>query len=95
MRLTRSQVQHIAQLAHLSLHDEEITLYQDQLSAILAHAERLQELDTDAIAPTAAILPVNSVMRQDEPIPSMPSSDLIGNAPASAEGMIKVPPILD
>lgn len=95
MRLTRTQVKHIAHLAHLSLSDEEIALYQDQLSAILVHAERLQDLDTDAIAPTAAILSIDSVMRRDESRPSMPQKDLMGNAPASAEGMLMVPPILD
>ena len=53
MKLHREQVEHIAELARLTLSDEEKELYREQLSAILAHFERLQELDTDAIPPTA------------------------------------------
>ena len=45
MKLTREEVQHIAELARLALSDEELALYQEQLSAILEHFERLQELD--------------------------------------------------
>jgi len=95
MTLTLAQVEHIAQLAHLSLTEEEKSLYQEQLSAILEYAQRLQELDTDAIPPTATILPIHSVMRPDEPQPSMPRKDLLSNAPASAEGMFRVPVVLE
>ncbi|NIV31624.1 MAG: Asp-tRNA(Asn)/Glu-tRNA(Gln) amidotransferase subunit GatC, partial [Anaerolineae bacterium] len=52
MKLTREEVQHIAELARLALSDEELALYQEQLSAILEHFERLQELDTELIPPT-------------------------------------------
>ena len=94
MALSLAQVEHIAELAHLALTDDEKLLYQEQLSAILDYAQRLQELDTDAIPPTATILPINSVMRADEIEPSMPHEDLISNAPAAVEGMLRVPLIL-
>ena len=94
MILSLAQVEHIAELAHLSLDDDEKRLYQEQLSAILDYASKLQELDTDAIPPTAAILPIDSVMRPDEIAPSMPREDLLSNAPESDEGMLKVPPVL-
>jgi aspartyl-tRNA(Asn)/glutamyl-tRNA(Gln) amidotransferase subunit C len=94
MTLTLAQVEHIAELAHLSLTDDEKLLYQEQLSSILEYAQRLQELDTDAIPPTATILPVHSIMRTDESILSMHREDLLSNAPASAEGMFLVPIIL-
>ncbi len=94
MTLSLAQVEHIAELAHLSLAEDEKRLYQEQLSAILDYASRLQELDTDAIPPTAAILPIDSVMRPDEIEPSMPREDLISNAPEATEGMLKVPLVL-
>ncbi|MCK4315985.1 MAG: Asp-tRNA(Asn)/Glu-tRNA(Gln) amidotransferase subunit GatC, partial [Anaerolineae bacterium] len=65
MKLSREEVEHIAELARLALSDEELALYQEQLSAILEHFERLQELDTEAIPPTATVLPLRSVMRAD------------------------------
>lgn len=94
MSLTLLEVEHIAQLAHLSLTEDEKALYQHQLSAILEYARRLEELDTDAIPPTATVLPIHSVLRADETRPSMPRETLLSNAPESAEGLFLVPLIL-
>jgi aspartyl-tRNA(Asn)/glutamyl-tRNA(Gln) amidotransferase subunit C len=95
MSLSLAEVEHIAKLAHLDLSDEEKMRYREQLSAILAYAARLQALDTEAIAPTASILPVDSVMRPDEPRPSMARDELLLNAPETRDGMFQVPPILE
>ena len=94
MKLSRQEVEHIAELAKLALADEEIELYREQLSAILEHADRLQELDTAAIPPTATVLPLRNVMRDDEPGPSFPREDILANAPDSTEGCFRVPTIL-
>ena len=66
MKLSREEVEHIADLARLALSDEEVARYQEQLSAILEHFEHLQELGTEDIPPTATVLPLRSVMRADE-----------------------------
>ena len=95
MQLSREEVEHIAELARLALSDEELVLYQEQLSAILEHFERLQELDTEAIPPTATVLPLCSVMRADEPRPSFSREDILANAPAAEEGCFKVPAVLE
>ena len=95
MKLNREEVQHIAELARLALSDEELALYQEQLSAILEHFEQLQELDTDAIPPTATVLPLRSVMRDDEPRPPFSREDILANAPATEDGCFEVPAILD
>jgi len=75
------QVQHIAELAKLKLNDEEIDRMTQQLSAILDHAARLQELNTDAIPPTASVVPLQNVMREDQVAASMPRDDVLANAP--------------
>lgn len=85
MALTRAQVQHIAELAKLKLGDDELDRMTQQLSAILAHAARLQELNTDAILPTASVLPLQNVMRDDEVIPSLPRDQVLANAPDKSE----------
>jgi len=95
MKLSREEVQHIAELARLALSDEEESLYQEQLSAILEHFEQLQELDTEAIPPTATVLPLRSVMRADEAKQPLPREDVLANAPASEEGCFKVPAVLE
>ena len=85
MSLTRAQVQHIAELAKLKLTDEEIDRMTQQLSAILDHAARLQELNTDAIPPTASVLALHNVMREDLVAPSLPRDDALANAPDKDE----------
>jgi len=95
MRLNREEVEHIAALARLALREEEVALYQVQLSAILEYFERLGELDTEAIPPTATVLPLRSVMRADEPRPPLPREDILTNAPAAEEGCFRVPAVLE
>ena len=85
MPLTRAQVQHIAELARLNLSDEEIDRMTLQLSAILDYAARLQELDTEAIPPTASVVPLQNVMRDDIVTPSLPREDVLRNAPDKDE----------
>lgn len=95
MLLTREQVEHVADLAKLGLSDEEIELYRKQLSAILEYAAVLQQLDTDAIPPTATVLPLRNVMRADEPVASLSHEDALANAPAVADGYFQVRAILE
>jgi aspartyl-tRNA(Asn)/glutamyl-tRNA(Gln) amidotransferase subunit C len=94
MKLGREEVQHIAELARLALSDEELVLYQEQLSAILEYFDRLQELDTEAIPPTASVLPLRSVMRADEPGLTTAREDILANAPDAEGGCFKVPAVL-
>lgn len=95
MRLTRDQVKHVAELAKLKLTEAEIDLFQEQLSAILAYADRLDELDTASIPPTAGVLPLRSVMRADEVRPSFPREAMLDNAPDVEDGHIKVKVVLN
>ncbi len=81
MPLTRAQVQHIAELARLELSAEEMERMTEQLSAILDYASRLQELDTTAIPPTASVVPLENVMRDDTVRPSLPHDAVLANAP--------------
>lgn len=95
MKLSLAQVEHVAQLARLALSHEEKELFREQLSAILEYAERLQTLDTDEIPPTATVLPLENVMRDDEVRPSLPLADVLANAPAVEDGCFRVPVVLE
>ena len=95
MALTREQVRHVAELAKLKLTESEIALFQQQLSAILDYAERLDELDTEQIPPTAAVLPLQNVMRPDVSYRSFPRDAMLANAPAVQDGFVKVKVVLD
>ena len=95
MKLTLVEVEHIAELARLSLSEDEKTLYQEQLSAVLEYAERLQALDTSAIPPTATVLPLRSVTRADQPRDSMSREDVLANAPQVEADSFRVQAVMD
>ena len=95
MSLTLAEVEHIADLARLRLTDEEKERYREQLSAILAYIDKLKQLDTSAIEPTATVLPLRTVLRPDVVTPSLPPAELLANAPDSEAGMFRVPLVLE
>lgn len=94
MSLTREEVAQIAALARLALTADEIALFQEQLSAILDYAASLQALDTHAIPPTATVLPLHSVLREDVPGPTLPQDEALYNAPQTLAHCFLTPPIM-
>ncbi len=95
MPLSIADVEHVAELARLSLTVAEVAQYRDQLAEILDYAAILQQVDTSAIPPTATVLPLRNIMRDDEVQPSLPVEDVLANAPATADGYFKVSSILE
>jgi aspartyl-tRNA(Asn)/glutamyl-tRNA(Gln) amidotransferase subunit C len=95
MPLTIDEVRHIAFLARLELTPEEEKLYAEQLSAVLDHAARLEEVQTEHISPTASVLDLQAPLREDIPRPCPPREKILSNAPDSEEGMFRVPPVLE
>jgi len=95
MKLSQERVEHIANLAKLELSDEEVATYQAQLSAILEHFERLQELETKEIPPTATVLPLRSVTRADEVEQPLLRDEALKNAPEVEDGCFQVPAVLE
>ncbi len=96
MPLSRAQVEHVAELAKLRLTEAEIEQYTDQLSSILDHAQELSQLDTNAIPPTASVLPLRSVMADDAVHDdTLARQELLANAPDAEAGQIRVQAILD
>ena len=95
MKLSLAQVEHVARLAQLTLSDQEKELFREQLSSILEYAQRLQQLDTSAIPPTATVLPLENVMRDDQVRPSLPLASVLANAPDTKDGYFRVPVVLE
>ena len=94
-KLNLEEVETIAELAKLSLIDEEKRIFQEQLSAILEYAEILQQVDTTGIPPTASAIPLHNVMRSDEVRPSLSNEEALFNAPDADEASFKVRAVLD
>jgi aspartyl-tRNA(Asn)/glutamyl-tRNA(Gln) amidotransferase subunit C len=95
VNLSHDEVRSIAELARLDLTDDEIALYAEQLSDILAYFEHLQQVDTSHIAPATAVLPLRNVLRPDVPGQPLDPEEAIANAPDSLDNQFRVSAVLD
>jgi aspartyl-tRNA(Asn)/glutamyl-tRNA(Gln) amidotransferase subunit C len=93
--LTRAEVEHVARLARLALHDDEIEALTEQLGVILDHAAQVSALDTRDVLPTAHPLPLVNVLRADTPRPGVDRDEVLAMAPDAENGRFRVPRILD
>jgi len=94
VRITRADVEHVADLARLALTDEEIEAFTVQLGAILEHAAQVSALDTTDVPPTAHPLPLVNVLRADVPRAGLDRDEVLAEAPAAEEHRFRVPRIL-
>ena len=95
MKITRKEVEHVAKLARLALRDEEIDILTGQLSNILTYVEKLNELDTRDVDPTAHVLPIKNVLREDEVKKSLEREKAIGNASDRTDEFFRVPKVIE
>lgn len=93
-RLSHDEVRDIAELAKLALSDDEVALYAQQLSQILDYFTLLEEVDTSAVDVTASVIPLRSVMREDENPTALAPSDVVKNAPDAEANQFKVSAVL-
>jgi aspartyl-tRNA(Asn)/glutamyl-tRNA(Gln) amidotransferase subunit C len=92
MAITREQVLHVADLAHLDLTDEEVARLQEQLSAILDAVSKVSELELADVPPTSHPLDLVNVWAGDEPRPSLAADAAFANAPEREGAFFRVPP---
>jgi aspartyl-tRNA(Asn)/glutamyl-tRNA(Gln) amidotransferase subunit C len=92
--LTRADVEHVAFLARLGLTEEELARLEGQLNHILDQYEKLAELDTDAIPPTAQTIELENILREDVATPSLSAEAALANAPERDGDFFVVPAIL-
>jgi aspartyl-tRNA(Asn)/glutamyl-tRNA(Gln) amidotransferase subunit C len=93
-RITRADVEHVAQLARLALSEAEIVSLTEELGAIVDYAAQVSALDTNDVPPTAHPLPVVNVFRPDVARPGLPRDEVLAAAPEAQENRFRVPRIL-
>ena len=94
MKITISEIEHVAQLARLSFEPDEIRDFARQLNDILGYIGKLEELDTNSIKPTTHALELTNAFREDESRPSLPVDEALSNAPEHENGLFVVPKII-
>jgi aspartyl-tRNA(Asn)/glutamyl-tRNA(Gln) amidotransferase subunit C len=88
-------IEHVARLARLELTDEETARLREQLGAILEHAAKVGEVAAEDVPPTAYAIPRSNVFRPDELKPSLPTEEVLVNAPEAEADRFRVPRVVE
>jgi len=95
VKLTKEEVQHVAELAKLQLSEAELEEYAGQLGQILTYAQQIQSVDTSAVAPTPQVLPLTNVLAEDASRDSLSNDQAVDNAPDADDGYFRVIAVFD
>ena len=87
-------IEHLAKLARLKLTDAEKELFSKQMGTVIKYIEKLSELDTKNVEPTAHVLGLNNVFREDLAAKPLTEHDPINDSPAHSKGHYEVPKII-
>jgi aspartyl-tRNA(Asn)/glutamyl-tRNA(Gln) amidotransferase subunit C len=95
MKISRSEVEHVARLARLALNPDELEALTGDMDAILAYVDQLNRLGTDNIVPTAHAVPMANAFRTDQVRPSFTPEQAQQNAPAPDPAGFRVPRVIE
>ena len=84
--LSLEEVKKIAKLANLTLTEEELLKYRQQLSETLDYIKVLDELDTTKIAPTFQVTGLVNSLREDVVKDSLSQAKALSNAKETERG---------
>ena len=91
--ITTKDVEHVAKLARLELSEAEKEMFTHQLGDVLAHVEKMNEVDTTGVEPMNHPIDFVNVMREDNKIYENTREELMANAPDIEGEFFKVPKI--
>ena len=94
MAISREDVQHVSRLARLNLSEAELEKFTHQLGGILDYISQLNELDTEGVPPTAHVLELENVFREDV-VADSPIADIEKMAPDFQKGHFRVPKVIE
>ena len=93
-RISKTEVEKVAELARLDLTDSEKSLFGEQLSHILDYVDQLQSVSTEGVPLTSSVAELQSEWREDVVVQGLTAEEALANAPESSQGLFVVPKIL-
>ena len=93
--ITRAEVAHLAKLARLTLTDEQLDHYAEQLAVIIDSVARVSEVAKEDVPATSHPVPLVNVTRPDVVQPGLTPEAALAMAPAREDDRFRVPRILD
>ena len=94
-RITLEQVRHVARLARLELSSSEEESLRGDMDEMLAYVDKLNELDTVDVPPTAQVGEAGTPTRDDEVTNAPAAEQMLANAPSRERNYFKVPKIIE
>ena len=98
MPINQSDIEKVAQLAHLELDEAELKTFGPQITEIVNYIEQLNELDTTNVEPAIGGLTPEGFQtdssRADEVTGSLGQKTALAEAPDAAHGYFRVPKVL-
>jgi aspartyl-tRNA(Asn)/glutamyl-tRNA(Gln) amidotransferase subunit C len=89
----------VAELSYLDLSEAEMEKYRAQLDEILEYAGKLDELETDNVAPMAQVLTddqtADATLREDLVVPCAVAEDILKQAPDPEAPYFRVPKVIE
>jgi len=95
MKVSKPEIEHIANLASLNLTEEEIERYMKKLDDILEFMEILDDEDTRGIEESKSVLENYNVFRKDEIEEFENPELLLENAISPENNMFKIPKVIN
>jgi aspartyl-tRNA(Asn)/glutamyl-tRNA(Gln) amidotransferase subunit C len=95
MKITKQTVENVAMLSRLNIADNKMDKYIEEFSNFLEYVDVLQQVNTENIKPTAHVLPLQNVFREDIVKSSLSREAALANAPEQEDGYFKVPRIIE
>ena len=98
MPISQSDIEKVANLAHLELAEEELKTFGPQIAEIVRYIEQLNEIDTANVEPAIGGLTPEgektASVRNDEVRGSLGQKTALAEAPDPASGHFRVPKVL-
>lgn len=94
MKISKQEVEHVANLARLNLSENELETMTGQLDNILSYVDKLEQLDTSDVQPTTHVFSVSNAFRDDEVVESLPQDEAVKNGPQQNGEFFQVPRII-
>lgn len=95
MSVDAATVRKIAKLARIAVRDPDVEAMVPELNNILGWIEQLGEVDTDGIAPLAAVIPNHLRLREDIVTDGGKRDEILANAPQAEHGFFAVPKVIE
>ncbi len=95
MSIDQATVRRVAQLARITLRDDEVPHLQGEINAILSFVAELDDVSVEGVEPMTSVLPMRMKLRRDEVTDGGLADEIVANAPVTEDRLFVVPKVVE